>query len=663
MNLVRHTATAALVIILGLGMAHALSAQPAPPSQNRPDMPRQVLDLAAELELALSQEPTQAHNVYQRHQQLSQALKELMASGRGALVDHVLTRDGEMAIRDELKRPDLAAAAALVQDAIGRLSSALAAEGGDRPAGMRQPAGMQPAAALPPSPPLRTLKVNDWRAGPGLESVLKLANPAIDQARRRLYITGFASTQLGVVDLDSRRLLRTVDIGVTGGFLVVDPVGGQLYLFQLGQDRFFALDPEQGGSRPISGLPAPLRLPPKDAWNPFGGRFFRGHGFPFQVGFLPNRNASYNVIQVVDSQGRQLGEDILHGPDALYFDIDQSTGHLYGSNTGDASLSVFDLTDRDRKLGDIPVGASVEGLLWDDQAQALFIRNRLGGSQIYRWDPATDQMTVVGNENQLGQGGIGMWPTGMAAHGGRVYVLSHYGGRVDVLDSRSGALAQSLDLGLVPRPRTDAISEMVLDQRSRRLYAAFPELGLVTALDLDRGRRLGVIKIDLPGGHIGGPFHLLLGVSETKNKLYVYLAEQRRLNLYDARSLGLEQSVDMDAGPRQRLAMTLDDKHGLLYLGRRILDSATLAPRGVLGPDERVVHVDPEAGRLYVAKTRTISPSQVQEELLQYQGGQVTKRWTFSPTPRLPLCYAFDRRGGRFFVGYFETAVVEEHPL
>lgn len=491
--------------------------------------------------------------------------------------------------------------------------------------------------------------------------MIKLANPVLDQARGKLYVTGFLSTHLAVVDLASRRLERSVDMGVTGGFLLPDPTDGGLYLFDIGMKRYFRLDPLRGGSQPLADLPGHLRLPARKAGKSYGQRMFLESGFPFRPGFLQDSNAAYNVIKVADAQGREQGQ-ILHGPDALYFDIDQTRGLLYGSNTGDASLSVFDLTDGNRWQGDIKVGASVEELAWDPAGQALYIRNRLGGSQVCRWQPDLDQTRVLGNENELQRGGLGMWPTGMGLYQDRFYVLSHYAGRLDVYDAAGGSWIKSLDLGLPQKPRTDAISQMVLDERRGRLYAAFPELGLVTGLDLNSEASLGSFSIPL-SGQVSGPFHLLLEVSQATGRLYVFVPSQGQLQVREGANLALLQQASLPPCERERLTMRLDDRGGLLYLGDHILDSGSLAQRGRLEPGQRVAQVDPRGGRLYVARATRLSPVQVQEELTEYLDGQPGRQWTFSPVARLPLSYAFDWDGGRFFVGYFETAQVEEHPL
>jgi hypothetical protein len=353
----------------------------------------------------------------------------------------------------------------------------------------------------------------------------------------------------------------------------------------------------------------------------------------------------------------------MHGPDGLYFGIEQTTGRLYAANTGDSSLSIFDLERDNQWLRNIPIGTSVEGMVIHPDGESLYVLNRLGGNEVLRYGLSTGRLTVIANENQAGPAGIGLWPSGMALLGERLFVLSHFAGRMDVIDTRSDRLLPAIELGLAAKPRTDGLSAMVADERHGLLFAVFPELSSIAVADALQGRALGVIRIDGLAPETHGPHSVLLGVDGKRRKLFAYLARQRLLNLYDCQSLALERSQPVDAGITPLPSLLVDDQGGRLYLGTKVLDTASLVQVGTLEPGMRAVAQDQARGRLYLARTTRLTGELVHDELFEYRAGTLTRKWTFSPVPGIPCHFTFDFAGNRFFVGYMETAVVEEFSL
>ena len=93
--------------------------------------------------------------------------------------------------------------------------------------------------------------------------------------------------------------------------------------------------------------------------------------------------------------------------------IDEKTGKLYAANTGDCSVTVYDLNDDYRLLKYIDVGTTIEDLTISPLDGTLFLRNRLGGSEIYNLDLATSTLHTISNGDRVGTKGIGLWPTSL----------------------------------------------------------------------------------------------------------------------------------------------------------------------------------------------------------------------------------------------------------
>ena len=268
----------------------------------------------------------------------------------------------------------------------------------------------------------------------------------------------------------------------------------------------------------------------------------------------------------------------------------------------------------------------------------------------------------VPNENAVHEGGIGMWPTEMIYDEGKLYVLSHYAGRIDVVDTTTYRVAERINLDITFKPRTDSLSTMVMDRKRKILYAAFPELGEIARVDakaLEYTETRTISRFDTT--HSGAAV-IALCVDEDKDRVFAYLSCERRLDVYTGGSLSLLDRIDIDVGRHERV-MTIDQAKGVLFLGNQVLDLSSLERIGRFSKGQRVVGVDTGRNRTYLATCATLDEFQRIEVLHEFEGENLRREFSLSPIIDTPSSFAFDFEELKFFVGYFESATVAVYDL
>jgi DNA-binding beta-propeller fold protein YncE len=514
-----------------------------------------------------------------------------------------------------------------------------------------------------PSAPLSHVNIHRLATGTSFGSLVKIMNPVVDSDNHRLYIAAVKSPYLAVVDTVSNKVVETVDVG-HGGFLVPDWKNRKIYIFARHEEKWSVYDLNTKRAAAIEAPPPGIALPPREGTNNLRATAYKGDlymdtGYPFSAGCMQDFNASYGLIRVTDASGKEVRQ-IKHGPDSLYFTIDTKTGRLYASNTGDGSISVFDLDHDAKKIADIDIGTSVDEIALDDKG-GLFIRNRLGGSTVYYYNQKDGSLVTIPNENQVG-GGIGMWPTQIIYDERYLYVLSHFAGRVDMIESPARKLIRSIPLGLSLKPRTDELSTMVMDRTRKWLYAAVPELSEIAVVGIGKNNVSAVIK--LAAKKVEGPASVVLAVNEKLNRLFVYdynPAGSQLLAFDDAKPTAAKSRA-LDIGRGDALLVSNPEK-GLLYAGNKILDAVTLEDKGSFDRGMRVIAFDNAKGKTYLADMlKTVSSKNV-ERVYEYTGAQLTRTWVLSPVFSIPSSFAFDFPNRKFYVGYVEAAVVESFDL
>ncbi len=391
-------------------------------------------------------------------------------------------------------------------------------------------------------------------SGKDFGDILKLFNPAIDEQNRRLYVTGSKTNYVGVVDIDKDELIDSFDIGVFGGYLMFNEE--KLYSFVLGEQKCYIIDPILKKASEINlsicDNLAPDPRKPTQKWGDYSFLSTGYRGFPdgtsgFPVDWAQDLNGAYGRIEISDSSGKKVGE-IVYGPDALYFTIDSKTGKLYTTNTGDGSISIFDLnklksTNYCEKnsclIKEIDIGNSADQGIVDSSGN-IYVRNRLGGSVIYKYNLVTKSFITINNEKTVSKDAaiwngnwrgtaLGMWPTDMELikDEKKLYVLSHYGALIDIVDTTTNKVTGKIRFDTSLKPRTDSISEMALDKSRDRLYAVWAELGLIGVADGKNSKVLGTIDLtkygfDKSKAANHGIGTVKIAVDDNSGKLYVH---------------------------------------------------------------------------------------------------------------------------------------------
>ena len=629
-------------------------------------------NLSKDIQELVSAEKTSAataSNVQEQYKKLTRIVSGMLRSGRS--VAAILPKDEGNRIDALMKDGNLEEAAGKVHDVIMKLEAADTGKSdpgsGLRPRqdmmqGSRSDTSHSDTSRFVQSVPVSHLDIHQMANKNSFDNILKLMNPAIDSVNRRLYFGGSKSSFIGVVDIDTDELVETFDIGIPCGFLIPDFANGAIYSLELGSaNRIYKIDVKQKRAEEVSSLPSYISIPKKGEPTAYKGLIYKETGYPFVAGYLQEENAAYGIIVITDAAGRQTGK-IKHGPDALYFAIGEKTGKLYTTNTGDGSLSIFDLNNKNRKIKDIDVGNSLDEIVLDQRNGGLYIRNRLGGSTIYYYDQNTKALTAIPNENIAGNQGIGMWPTQIIYDDSKLYILSHYGGRIDVLNTITNKLVDSIPLSLSYKPRTDGISTMVMDKTRKILYAAFPELGELAIADAKHLKPIKTVKIERFDTKKIGPGRIVLSVDERLNKVLAYLSEEKRLIVLNGDTYVFEEGISLDVGRAERL-LTSNAEKGVLYAGNRILDAATLEEKGSFTKGDKVIAFDNAKNRIYLVGKTVVDPRKMIEKVYEFEGATIIKEWTLSPVFSIPSSFVFDFANSRFYVGYFESAVVEAFDL
>lgn len=328
-------------------------------------------------------------------------------------------------------------------------------------------------------------------------------------------------------------------------------------------------------------------------------------------------------------------------------------------------MTVYDLNDGYRLLKYIDVGTTIEDLTISPLDGTLFIRNRLGGSEIYNLDLATSTLHTISNGDRVSAKGIGLWPTSLLSYQSSLYVLSHFEGKIDVINIATKQWDYSIPLNLPTNPRTEGLSRMVVDKRQGRLFAALPELGLIAVVDVASRRQLESITIpNMADAHCKGPNCILLAVSEARQMLYVYLPSRKKLLAYSSVDFSLKQEKTLEPKDEWMVTMCLDDASSTLAIGNTLLSLDGLSTFLQFDKDENVIAFDTEKKRIYARKGCKDFQGRYHDRLTEYTFNGVRNRsWLFAPIPGIPSSFVFDFTKRTFYIGYFETATVEAYSL
>jgi DNA-binding beta-propeller fold protein YncE len=522
-------------------------------------------------------------------------------------------------------------------------------------------------------------------SGKDFGDILKLFNPAIDEQNRRLYVVGSKTTYVGVVDIDKDELIDSFDIGVLGGYLMFNEK--KLYSFVLEEHKCYLIDTIQKKASEVNLSVCENLVPkgnPPKKWGNYsflstGYRGFTDGTSGFPVDWAQDLNGAYGRIEISDSSGKKVGE-IVYGPDALYSAIDSKTGKLYTTNTGDGSISIFDLNKLNSTnyceknsclIKEIDIGNSADQLIVDSSGN-MYVRNRLGGSVIYKYNPTTKSFITINNEkttskeaaiwNGNWQGlALGMWPSDMklSKDEKRLYVLSHYGALIDIIDTTTNKVVSKIKFDTALKPRTDSLSEMALDKSRDRLYAAWAELGLIGVADGKNSKVLGTIDLtkygfDKSKAANRGIGIVKIAVDDNSGKLYVYY--EGKLLSFNGDTLQKENEVSttVKCDGEKMLVVNPDKKE--LYLGSAIFNLDTLKESGSFSRGQRVESFNNEANAVYL-KEDLKTNSKTSLKIYEFINGFQTKEWTVDNLGDIVNTF-FDFKNNIFYVVDFLSGSV-----
>jgi len=477
----------------------------------------------------------------------------------------------------------------------------------------------------------------------------------IDSARGNLYVVNSVpppQSGVSVYSLATKQFIRkyTMPAGFDGLPKGIFVGGGKIYVNSNTIKHSLSIIDEVTGSGtyiPLSENGLQMET--------YGGKLYQMTGYPYYAGYLPTADGSYGVLEIRDAVTGGKLMDLPADLETLYFDIDQSSGRLFYSATGRGIIGVINLADYST-IKKIDVATTMEDVLVHPSDGSLYLRNRLGGSTIYRLNPDTGTLmnTLI----------PGNWPTKILldTSRNRLYAPSHYEAKVSVFDLSTDAKLFDIPLG-TQRARTDALSTMAMNRATGKLYAMMPELGTLTMVNADGTGAPLTVPIDgyTPNPQGGGPGKLHIAVNEVLNRVYVFMTEAKRLNIYDGATLALLTNSTISAYNLTVPPMDLlfsDDAGGRLFVGPHIVNAQTGAVIGQIPGGLKVIGMSPSRDRFYVMDFVT---SGFYERVLEYDSSFLTvlRQWDLSPINGVYSAFGFDFARGRMYIGYFDRGVLE----
>ncbi|MCW5935166.1 MAG: hypothetical protein KIT45_12855 [Fimbriimonadia bacterium] len=390
----------------------------------------------------------------------------------------------------------------------------------------------------------------------------------------------------------------------------------------------------------------------------YQGQLYQMTGFPFYPGYLPQADGAYGILEARNAMTGQKNWDLLTDFETTYFDIDSSSGRMFYTATGNGVIGVLDLGTRNR-IGEIDVTTTIEDVLVHPTDGSLYLRNRLGGSEIYRLNPVQREITHVLQP--------GKWPTKIILDEGRnqIYALSHYEAKVSVFSLTTHQKVRDIVLQ-TQRARTDALSTMCLNRTTGFLYVIMPESGTFTKISAEGSSEPTTITIpNFDPTRARGPGELHIAVNELLNRVYLFHRQTKRLQIYNGDSLHLMSSSTIQEFNQPISPLDLlycDEARGRLFVGPQIVNAQTGTLIGRLPQGLKVIGAKPDGSRHYVLDQ--LSPP-FRERVIEYDPDfhTVFQQWEFAPIQGIFSAIGFDFSRNRLYVGYFERGDLGVHRL
>lgn len=493
------------------------------------------------------------------------------------------------------------------------------------------------------------------------ESVQGLVDPGelfVDAENNRLYMLHtFPPPRAGVsvFNLTTKAFIRRYNMptGFDGLPKSIYVGNGKIYVASNSfRNSLSILDVDTGSGIfiPITESVGPMEL--------FQGQLYQMTGFPFYPGYLPQADGSYGILESRNALTGQKNWDLWTDLETTYFDIDSSSGRLIYTATGNGMIGVLDLGTRNR-ITEIDVTTTIEDVLVHPTDGSLYLRNRLGGSKIYRLNPFQREISHVLQP--------GKWPTKIILDEGRnqLYALSHYEAKVSVFHLTTHQKVRDIPLQ-TQRARTDALSTMCLNSTTGFLYVIMPETGTLTKISADGSGEPTTITIpNFDPTRARGPGELHLAVNELLNRVYLFHRQTKRLQIYSGDSFQLLgssiiQEFNQPISPLDLLHC--DEARGRLFVGPHIVDVQSGAMIGRIPQGLKIVGARPDGSRYFVLDR--VSPP-FREKVIEYDSDfqNVVHQWDFAPIQGIFSAFGFDFSRNRLYVGYFERGELGVHRL
>lgn len=265
---------------------------------------------------------------------------------------------------------------------------------------------------------------------------------------------------------------------------------------------------------------------------------------------------------------------------------------LYITNNSDNSISRIRLSDG-KLLATIKAGSGAESGVVDSEGR-VYVRNRLGGNQIFILDPSTGDFSVVDS---------GAWSVGLGYSPTLDAVVSYdfLAGELSLLDAEEGAFAETYELSLADGT-TDAIGDMAYDATNDLAYAALPEAGQVAVVDAAAGKTLSTVQVNslasLKSDEMGGPAILVVAAQESSKRLFVYSQIENRIKVYDgSKNYRLLDEIEVEKRAYDYpfpYSLVVDEEGGRLFWGDQVYDLESFESEGKLKEGQVVAALDAE---------------------------------------------------------------------
>ena len=257
---------------------------------------------------------------------------------------------------------------------------------------------------------------------------------------------------------------------------------------------------------------------------------------------------------------------------------------------------------------------------------------------------------------------LGMWPTDMelSKDEKKLYVLSHYGALIDVIDTATGKVINKIKFTTPLKPRTDSISVMTVDKRRDRIFCVWPELGVVGVADGASNKVLGTIDLTQYGfdkAANAGPGQINLAVDEKSGKLYVYFSG--KLSVFNGDSLSEENEIMTAISRKGELLMRINSDKGRLYLANKIFDLNTLSETGSIQKEKRLRPLTIKIMRCIQGELIQSTPKFKRTlKIYEYVNDTYSKEWQIDGLGEI-VNTSFDFNNNVFYVADFLSGTVK----